>query len=91
MFGKWLEDEPAERYEKNDFVSVKQWLAILLVTITPALNIVMLLGWALRNVDERPASMVNFAKAMLIMMCILAVSVALAVFLVRLVGQLGHR
>ena len=90
MFGNWIK-EPAERYEKNDFVSVKQWLAILLVTITPALNIVMLLGWALRDVDERPVSMVNFAKAMLIIMCILAVSVALAIFLVRLVGQLGHR
>ena len=88
MFGKWFEDEPAKRYEKNDFVSVKQWLAILLVTIMPVLNIVMLLGWALRNVDERPASLVNWARAMLIMMCLLTVSVALAIFLVRLVGRL---
>jgi len=88
MVGKWLEDEPTERYEKTDFVSVKQWLAILLVTIMPVLNIVMLLGWALHNVDERPASLVNWARAMLIMMCLLAVSVALAIFLVRLVGRL---
>jgi len=83
MVGKWLEDEPTERYEKNDFVSVKQWLAILLVTIMPVLNIVMLLGWAVRNVDERPASLVNWARAMLIMMITLAVAVVVAVFFMR--------
>ena len=82
MFGKWL-DEPTERYEKNDKVSVKMWLAILLVTMIPVLNIVMLLGWALRDVDERPVSWVNYARAMLIMMVIVAFSVGVGVALYK--------
>ena len=88
MFGKWLEDEPTGRYEKNDMISVKQWLAILLVTIMPVLNIVMLLGWAWNRTGEHPAFLVNFARATLIMMVILAFAIVGAIILVRLFNEL---
>jgi drug/metabolite transporter (DMT)-like permease len=69
MFGKWIEETP-HRLENSDIIRVRQWLAVFVVTVTPLLNVVMLLVWAFNNSETEPKSLVNFARAMLIFLLI---------------------
>jgi cytosine/uracil/thiamine/allantoin permease len=76
MFLKnWIEEEP-HTLENNDIVRVKQWLAILLVVLTPVLNIIMLASWAFNRSETEPKSLVNFARGAIIVGVIVAVVVA---------------
>jgi len=86
MFRKWLDDTP-DRFDNNEIVSTAKWLAILTVAMVPVMNIVFFLYWALHSRDdEYPASMVNWARATLIMMLIVVVVVAGMLFLGIFVG-----
>jgi drug/metabolite transporter (DMT)-like permease len=69
MFGKWIEETP-HRLENSDIMRVRQWLAVFVVTVTPLLNVVILLVWAFNNSETEPKSLVNFARAMLIFLLI---------------------
>jgi hypothetical protein len=87
FFEKWIEEtEIPDRYINHDIVTVKQWLAVLCVTFAPGLNIVMLLKWALRSEGEEPTSLINWARAALILMVISAVVATGMYFLLRLLG-----
>ena len=49
MFSKWIDE--SEFDGKNDFfdnsvMSVRQWLAVLVVMIIPVVNVVMIFWWA---------------------------------------------
>jgi hypothetical protein len=81
---KWIEEEIPKEFVNDDIVTVKQWLAILCVTIAPGLNIVMFLLWALRGEGEHSASLVNYARAVLILMVITVMVATGMFFLCRL-------
>lgn len=90
FFKKWIEETP-HRLENNEIMRVKDWLAILLVTIMPGLNIVMLLCWAFNRDDSLPKSHVNFARAVLIIMVITVfASVAVYFLYLWMMAQTGE-
>ena len=86
MFRKWLDDTP-DRFDNNEIVSTAKWLAILTVAMVPVMNIVFFLYWALHSRDdEYPASLVNFARAALIMMLIVTFATAGVILLGGVLG-----
>ena len=87
MFRKWLDDTP-DRFDNNEIVSTAKWLAILTVAMVPVMNIVFFLYWALHSRDdEYPASLVNFARAALILTVILTGVVAGMIILMKFSGM----
>jgi len=62
----WFE-ETKNPFDNGEVVSVRQWLAVLLLMLIPLMNVAVLLGWAMSSKEKLPASMVNWARAMVIM------------------------
>jgi uncharacterized membrane protein YbaN (DUF454 family) len=83
FFRKWIEelDDIPERFQNHDTVSVKQWMAILILMFFPVANVAILLYWAFSSKEERPASKVNWARAMLIVGIIMTCLTVAGVFL----------
>ena len=80
MFGKWIDEIP-DKYENNDIVRMRDWLWHVFISLVPVVNIGFWLWWALREKDdEYPASLVNWARAMICMTCIVAVALAVGAF-----------
>lgn len=69
MFSKWIDE--SEYDGNNDFLdnsvmSVRQWLAVMLVMLIPLVNLVMIFYWAFANKELTPTNKVNWARASVI-------------------------
>ncbi len=83
MFGKWIDEQEREDwlkdFENNEVVSVREWVATLMLMVVPVVNVVMLFVWAFSNKELTPANKVNWARGSLIVLTALLLSVALVV------------
>lgn len=66
MFYKWINESESDG--KNDFynnsvMTVRQWMLVLMVTMIPVINIVMILRWAFADKEFTPSNKVNWARA----------------------------
>lgn len=80
MFRKWIDE--SEFDGKNDFydnsvMSVRQWIAVLGIMIIPVVNIIMIFWWAFSNKETINSNKVNWARAMLIVLTVLLISISL--------------
>lgn len=70
MFNKWINNPQRENWEKdfenNEVVSVREWIAVVLLMVIPAVNIAMLFYWAFADKTTTSANKVNLARASLI-------------------------
>lgn len=83
MFSKWI-DEPEREdwlkdFDNNEVVPVREWLATLLVLFMPGLNIVMIFVWAFSNKEITPANKVNLARACVIFLTCVIITLAIVV------------
>ncbi len=83
MFSKWI-DEPEREdwlkdFDNNEVVTVREWLATLLVLFMPGLNIVMIFVWAFSNKEITPANKVNLARACVIFLTCVIITLAIVV------------
>jgi len=88
MFRAWIDETP-NRFDNSEIARVKQWIAILLLTIIPVMNIAALLRLAFSSKEEKPASLVNWARAIIIMVIIVTCAVAICIFLICQSGHWG--
>ncbi len=81
MFRKWINEPEKEEWLKdidnNEVVSVREWVATLLLMVIPVVNIVMLFWWAFANKETTPVNKVNWARGTIIVLTVLLISVAL--------------
>lgn len=81
MFHKWIEDPESkdcmQECQDNRVVSVREWMAMLVITLIPVLNIIMLLGWAFTNKDLIPANKVNWARATIILLTVIFITIGI--------------
>ena len=80
MFSKWIDE--SEFDGKNDFfdnsvMSVRQWLAVLVVMIIPVVNVVMIFCWAFAEKEITNSNKVNWARASVILLTAFVVVIAL--------------
>ncbi len=80
MFRKWIDE--SEFDGKNDFydnsvMSVRQWIAVLGIMIIPVVNIIMIFWWAFSKKETINSNKVNWARAMLIVLTVLLISISL--------------
>lgn len=69
MFQKWIDENPDdERFSDDSIVTVREWMAIMMVMVIPVINIVMLVYWAYASKLSTPASKVNWARGTLIVL-----------------------
>lgn len=76
----WLdekeEDKEYEWLEDNHVMTVREWMASMMVMIVPLLNIVMLLCWAFGDKTTTPANKVNWARGTLLVLAAVLFSCA---------------
>lgn len=93
MFYRWIDEPERCRWEKdfqdNTVMSVRQWLAVMIVMIIPGVNIVMLVWWALSDKETTPANKVNWARACVIVLTATLLTIALVAGLL-LIGWKMH-
>ncbi len=81
MFRKWINEPEREEWQKdfdnNEVVSVREWMATMLLMVIPIVNIVMLFWWAFSNKELIPASKVNWARGTIIVLAALLFSATL--------------
>ncbi len=81
MFHKWIEDPESkdcmQECQDNRVLSVREWMAMLVITLIPVLNIIMLLGWAFANKDLIPANKVNWARATIILLTVIFITIGI--------------
>ncbi len=81
MFRKWIDEPEREEWEKdfdnNEVVTVREWMATLMLMLIPVLNIVMLFEWAFSNKELTPANKVNWARGSIIVLTCLLISIAI--------------
>ena len=80
MFSKWIDE--SEFDGENDFfdnsvMSVRQWLAVLVVMIIPVVNVVMIFCWAFAEKEITNSNKVNWARASVILLTAFVVVIAL--------------
>ncbi len=80
MFSKWIDD--SEFDGRNDFydnsvMSVRQWLAVLVVMIIPVVNVVMIFWWAFAQKELTNSNKVNWARASVVLFTALAFALIL--------------
>lgn len=90
MFLKWIDEKEKDAWEKdfenNEVVSVREWMATLMLMIIPGVNIVMLFWWAFADKTTTPVNKVNWARGSLIVLAATLFSVAIVLGLLML-GQ----
>ncbi len=83
MFSKWIDESEREEwlkdFDNDEVVTVREWLATLLVLFCPGLNLVMIFVWAFSNKEITPANKVNLARACVIFLTCLIITLALVV------------
>ncbi len=81
MFRKWIDENEREEWLKdldnNEVVTVREWLATLLVLFIPGVNIAMIFVWAFSNKEITPANKVNLARACVIFLTCLIMALAI--------------
>lgn len=81
MLHKWIEDPESKDWtqecQDNRVVSVREWMAMLAITLIPVLNIIMLLGWAFTDKELTPANKVNWARATILLLIILFITIGI--------------
>ncbi len=80
MFSKWIDE--SEYDGKNDFfdnsvMSVRQWLAVLVVMIIPIMNVVMIFWWAFAEKELTNSNKVNWARATVILLTTIIIAITL--------------
>ena len=82
MFNKWINTPQRENWEKdfdnNEVVSVREWIATVLLMVIPVINIAMLIYWAFADNTTTPANKVNWARASLIVCTAVLIASALS-------------
>lgn len=95
MLHKWIEDPESKDWTQecqgNRVVSVREWVAMLVITLIPVLNIIMLVGWAFANKDLIPANKVNWARATIILLIILFITIGIVAGLFLLGWSIHNR
>ena len=93
MFRKWIDEPRREEWEKdfdnNEVVSVRDWMATVMLMIIPLVNIVMLVWWALADKTITPANKVNWARGTLIVLAALLAGAGIS-FGLYLLGSYLH-
>lgn len=88
MFLKWIDEKAEDAWEKdfenNAVVSVREWMATLMLMIIPGVNIVMLFWWAFADKTTTPVNKVNWARGSLIVLAATLFAVALVLGLLML-------
>lgn len=80
MFRKWIDEEKDEwekDFENNEVVTVREWMATVMLMVIPGVNIVMLFWWAFADKTITPANKVNWARASLIVLAAVLFATAL--------------
>ncbi len=80
MLRKWIDDEKDEwekYFENDEVVSVREWIATVMLMVIPGVNIVMLFWWAFADKTVTPANKVNWARGSLIVLATLLFATAL--------------
>lgn len=79
LFDRWKDEDRANPLCDDDrHVSLFGWLGIYVLMLMPVVNIVMLVYWSIRTRDI-PVSQVNWARATLILLTCMVVTVTLFV------------
>ncbi len=80
MFRKWIDESHREDWEKKfdnkEVVSVRDWMADLMLMLIPVVNIIMLFVWAFSSKEMTHANKVNWARASIIVLTALVFAVA---------------
>jgi len=80
MFGKWIYESEFDKtndFLDNSVMSVHQWLAVLSIMMIPVVNVVMIFLWAFAKKELYNSNKVNLARAILIMLTTLLISIVL--------------
>ena len=79
MFQKWIDADPIdEELNDNSIVTVREWMAAMMVMVIPVINIVMLVYWAYADKSLTPVSKVNWARGTLIVLVTVVIACACA-------------
>jgi hypothetical protein len=89
FFKNWIEETP-HPLDNDDIVTVRHWMAIFVLMMAPGINIIALVWWASHSKgDKYPASMVNWARAMIIVGIIfISVTAAGILFYMWVMGKM---
>ena len=70
-------DDWKKSFRNLRVVGVREWMGVMMLMMVPVLNIVMLVRWAVADVEAVPASKVYWARATLLVLGAVMMSAAL--------------
>lgn len=79
MFDKWIIGNPQRTRHNSQVISTREWIFLLVILFIPVANIILLFKWAFSSNGLVQESIVNFARAAIIVSA--AISVAAAIII----------